>query len=965
MLAASLSASAFPPADPAVAVDAAPRAVASSTLGSRLRLAAELYDKGNYRATVDELRAVATASELPLPPEEMQDFLFLLGSACFKADLPEGCEILEEYITRYPASKDATDARLITADFHFFAHEWSDALEIYKAIDLTVLDADSRDLYTFREALCMIKCGFYEEALPLLDSISKSGDCALQARFYKAYIYYVEGADSKALDLFSELNRVISPADRRQGMDPDYYIAQIYFRKGEWKKAASMTASLLEADTAPELALPTLRILGMSRYEMKDYSRARKDLQKYVDQAGDDASHDALYALGVCLYDNSDLQKARACFERIVADTDAIGQGASLYLGQIFAAEHDPSAAAINFERAYRMNYDNRVAEKALYNYVAARAGGGNIPFDSNVGMLEEFIRNYPDSEYAPVIERHLSTLYFNNGDYDNALRVAERIRRPSDDDNRRLQSILYAGGTSQLSAGNPAKASRLLRRCVDISGADQGVRTQAMIWLGDALYDLGEYAEAEKYLAQADRSGRAAENAAHTKYSLGYARLMQNKFRDASTAFSSLLGSSVNLPSDMKRDALLRIADCKYYAGDYAGAKQDFASLRSEGQGADYATYRYAQILGIEGNLSGKINELKRFESIYADSRWLPNALTELADTYVADNRNAEAAAAYGRMLDLYPVDPAAPRARLGMGAALTASGDADGGAEAYREVMRRWPSSEQARIADRELRDYYADRHRLGEYADFLSTIPGFSVDASELDSLAYNVAEREYLDNPSSIAPLKGYLDDYPDGLHSSEAWSMIARHYYDANDSRNALAAYRELEKRGGAEYSTEAYIGIMRTADNSGVRTDYARRLRDSGGAPADAVEEADFYLAEADLHEGNASRRKAAEKKLRELAANPWSEFGARSAVALGEWLLESGRPQEALDFIKEFTESGTGQTYWLARGFIVQADAYTALGQEATAREYLRSLRRNYPGDEPDIPREIDNRLK
>ena len=52
-------------------------------------------------------------------------------------------------------------------------------------------------------------------------------------------------------------------------------------------------------------------------------------------------------------------------------------------------------------------------------------------------------------------------------------------------------------------------------------------------------------------------------------------------------------------------------------------------------------------------------------------------------------------------------------------------------------------------------------------------------------------------------------------------------------------------------------------------------------------------------------------------------------------------------------------------QAYWLARGFISLAEAYHADGNDYLAVEYLKSLRDNYPGDEPDIREAIDSRIR
>ena len=59
-----------------------------------------------------------------------------------------------------------------------------------------------------------------------------------------------------------------------------------------------------------------------------------------------------------------------------------------------------------------------------------------------------------------------------------------------------------------------------------------------------------------------------------------------------------------------------------------------------------------------------------------------------------------------------------------------------------------------------------------------------------------------------------------------------------------------------------------------------------------------------------------------------------------------------------------EFTDAGSPHEYWLARGYIVLADALAARSSKAAAREYLESLKENYPGTESDIIRMIDSRL-
>ncbi|MDE6010803.1 MAG: tetratricopeptide repeat protein [Muribaculaceae bacterium] len=955
MLASTLPAASFTPAGPRQATDPA-----------FLAKGRQMMTVGNFRGTIDQLDHIKTEN-IPLSTADAREFLFLLGSAYYETADPRCLRLLEEFVRDYPAAADARRASALIADFYFFAHDWQNALQAYDSLDIDTFDTDTRNICAYRKALCLIKTGDFQAARPLIKSVASDKELALAATYYDAYLDYTAGFDDRALAKFEKVALEIGKADvaPQPGEEfyPGYYMAQIYFRRGEWENCVKMAINQLRRKNVADLRTDTNRVLGLSLFKLGDLSQAQGPLETYVDAAGPSATPDAIYALGACQYAAGQYANAAEKFNRVADQDNAVGQGALLYLGQMEAANGNPSAAALYFEKAYRMNYDPTISETALYDYVAARSKGGNIPFDSSVEMLQTFIKEYADSRYAPAIERHLASLFYTQGDYDKALRTIDRITRPTPEDLAILQKILYAAGATRLSAGDPRRAAELLQRCTSIRSSDPNLTCQANIWLGDALYAQSEYAAAERAYMAAANSGHAGNNAALLDYDLGYALLMQDKFSRARQYFLKASSSS-SLPADLRHDAEMRIADCKYYTGDYQGALADFAKMR-DGANADYALYRHAQMLGLNGDIAGKIRELEKFEREHSGSRWLQNALSELADTYASAGDNAKAAAAYGRMLDKYPVAPGAARALLGRATALMAAGDTEVAVETYRKILTAHPASDEARSADRELRRYYASTHQLPEYAAFIATIPGFSLDAADLDDLAYSTAENEYLDDDSRIDSIEDYIIKYPSGRHIAEAYSIYAAWFNDSGDRQRALAAYRELERRGGATYATEAYTGIMRNADNSAVQLEYARKLRQAGGADADALEEADFYEAEALSRSGSARDAREGETMLRRLAGNPFSLFGARSAVTLAQQYLDNGDAAAARDAMEEFTSSGSGQQYWVARGFIVLADAYTALGKDTLAREYLRSLKQNYPGDEADIKRMIDKRLR
>lgn len=812
----------------------------------------EMLRSGNYIGTIDQLGRITTEA-IPLTPDETEEWLYLLASAYFHTADPRCEELLNAFIASYPASARGVESTLLLGDFYFYSHNFSHALEVYNRLPLEALGGEKGAKYSYRRALSMVKCGFFDEARPIFHSLKDNKEYANAAKYYDAYIDYVQGDTESAMRKF----RTVKSAP--DGIEPQYYISQIHFRQGEWQQTIEEGERLLGRQPDASLVPGTLRAVGLSYYYLGELRHARMPLEEYVAREGAGAADDARYALAACLYNDGDLTGAQRIFSTLTDSNDAIAQGAYLYLGQIAAAESNPSSAAINFEKAYRMNFDPKVAEAALYNYMGARMRGGNIPFDNSMDLLQQFAERYPNSEYAPAVDRSLAEAYYSRGEYDKALEAVRRIRRPDAETLAVKQRVLYGAGTSAVTKGDYRRGSQLLDECVEIGGRDRDLLAQAYLWLGDARYRQEQYSSAERAYDDALKNGLSGATRRLAQYDLAYARLMQDKFKSASKGFAEVVKSGSQLPSDIITDARMRLADCKYYTGDYTSALADYSTLIKEGNSADYATLRQAQIMGVRGDVRGKIKTLEAFERTFPDSRWMSAALTELAETYTAEQQHDKAAAMYERIVAQYP----------------------------------------------------------------------------------------------------------DRADGRRIGESYYLLGTQLLEKGDRKGALEAFRNLERSGDADLVAEAYAGIMRSSDDADEQLRYARLVKRSGGLDAEAVEEASLIEARAQLKSHRKEDRVMAETTLSRLADNPQSLNGAKSAVALGEYLLESGRTGEATAAMEEFTASGSSHQYWVARGFIILADAYEKQGKEYLALEYLKSLKQNYPGKELDIHDMITKRIK
>ncbi len=955
--------------------------------------------EGNYAGVIDQLKHLDTQNVF-LPSKEREDCAYLLALSLYERGDADCVDLLREFSENYPASPQALPARLAAADYFFFAHHFGSALAAYEEIDYSRINPADRPLYNYRKALSMLRTGRFDEARPIFEQLRAEKGFETAADYYLAYCEYVDGNFNAAYDAFAGVARELD-GENPEGMEPEYYMVQIDYRRGDYGRAISEGVALLSRDAVAELVPETQRVVGLSYFKTGDYDSAWKYLRLYVRHEDINHAPDAIYALGVIDYQRGEYDLASDRFSALTDLDNDLAQSAYVYLGQIAVKENDSNAAAISFEKASKMNYDPDVTETALFNYIAARTRGGNIPFTSSIPLLQNFLQQFPRSKYAPQAQEYLATAYFNEHDYARALESINRIPRPSADVLNAKQKILYELGMEAMSNNRPAAARDYLAEGVKI-GNDAAVRAQSWLWLGDAYYALGSYKQAESAYQSYLKADRRGENRTIAEYNLAYAQLMQDKYRQAAASFSNALKANPMLPKRLQEDALIRMADAQYYAGDYQIALKNYSTAIDNGAAdSDYATFRRAVMYGLGGDIKMKLAELTAMPSRFPASKWLPNALLEKGQTYTGLGETANAVKTFEQLRSTYRQSAQARKGMLSLAIAYMKEGNNEQGEETYKEIIAKWPTSEEARLANDDLRRHYSSVGGLQEYAAFLRGVPEApQIDATEMETLAFEGAETVYADDIANIAMLEKYVDDYPNGRYLAQALLDIAQSKDETGDPSGALDAlnrlisrradseqlpealvlkgklleeqghpsrkealqtYKELEKRGGADYAADAYAGIMRTTERDDERMHYAALVKNSGGLSADRLEEAEFYEASSMLSKGDKTR---AIETLSRMASNPKSLYGAKSAVALGQYYLDNGAVGDAEKVLTEFTDAGSPHEYWLARGFIALADVYHTRGKDYLAVEYLKSLRDNYPGKELDIHDMITTRL-
>ncbi|MDE5871146.1 MAG: tetratricopeptide repeat protein, partial [Muribaculaceae bacterium] len=837
--------------------------------------ASRMLSSGNPLGAKNQ--TAASADDFEYLSSEMQaEWLAAEGCALFERGDAACVDVLTRLVTDYPASGKATQALLTLGDWYWYHADWHEAIDRYAKVDIRRLGAGQRSLYSYRKGLAYLKCGLPESAEPLFASVAKDPEYARASKYYIAYIHYLHKDYDTAYRMMEEVaqessvlsresseadpgkSSVLSPesseAEKRRGrgrrsmspaastpasspnlarpqrqyvsdgIEPLYYMVQIEYLRGDYDDVIDHASTIMAKNPVEELLPELHRVTGLSYFKNGDNANARPHLEDFV-AAVETPNDDAVYALGAIQYADDDLTEAEKNLRTLTDRNNDLAQGAYLYLGQIAERKGDMNAAAMAFAKAANMAFDQNVAETASYNHIVALTKGGNAPFASNISMLESFLEKYPDSHYASDVQESLAAAYFYEHDYHKALNSINKVRNPSKATLASKQKILYKLGTSEITSGSLTSASNHLREAADMRDTDSKLADEARLWLGEALYGGSDYKAAAAAYNAALRGELTPDNRATARYGLAYSHFKMHDWNEAQKNFANVAESS-SAPASMKGDALVREGDCLLYLGDYQKSASKFLRASREGAGdADYAAFRYAVVAGVTEGTDSKMKKLNAFLKEKPNSKWTSDVLLEAGKTMAALDMPDKAAPYFERLSREYPKDNKSRAGALSLALSYMKQGETDKAKSAYMEIIRSWPTSEEASIANDDMRRISAADGSLIEYSRFLAGIEGApKIDPDEMDAITFEAAETAYAADQSNTARLERYINDFPDGRYLANALMDLAEAADNEGDpSKTLIYLERLLSKRGDSPQVPAALFLKAALLENAGDR----------------------------------------------------------------------------------------------------------------------------------------------
>lgn len=966
----------------------------------------QMYSTGNYVGAIDQLGRYLnlTPAQLMAAHSDCEYAeLLMLKARLQHGSIERALADANSFVVNNAGSIYVPEAQFVAAEALYHQGLYNRAIAIFEELPIGTFSPEDSNRAQFEYAVSLTQSGIYDKAQRIFRTLDDS-DPDGEASFYIAYIDYVQGNLDAALDRFLSLDSEVA---HRLGVD--FFKSQIYFDKADYSYVLGTESYMLSAARRLQKSGSTheaeaYRILGESAYNLSDLAKAKRDLTRHLELSQDGGSPSARYILGVMAYNEGNYTEVDEWLAPVIALENPMGQSATLYLGQSAARRGDNTSAAIYFDRAAHQTYDTNLAETALYNYAAAVAAGGRVPFGSASTLLEEFGERYPDSKYKAAVDKYLAIGYLAEKRYRKALDKLDGIKNPSSEVRALTLRTLYELGAQELAAGNAEQAEYYLRRASSYTSNDE-VSVASRLWLAESLYSQKKYAEAvaayKQFLNTAPSSNTSR---AQAYYNLAYALYQQGDYKACRTALDNALKIKGNgaLSQSLRTDALLRRADCDNYLGNVRDALNAYRDIAtdSNGEAADYAALQAACMQGILGNQAAKRQELEQMLSKWPDSPWTQQAYYELVEACLSTDDFAGATAAQNRLASVASGSAILRESMLSMASAYYQAGKEADAITTYKKIISTWPSSTQAVTASSTLQTIYSRKGELNQLLEFLATVPGApQPQASELDQLTYVNAVAAMDKNSLDTTPMEQYIARYPKGRYVADALLACASAYresrnsdkaldavnkllYDYNDSDAALPAlllkanilaaagdneqashaYSSLLTRGGAAYAPEAYFGLIVTTDDPNSKLSYIDKYLNLSILTADERAVANTVKADCLIALGRTSEALAL---LKSLSVDTSTPEGGAAAVKMAQIYLNEGNPKEAEKLMLKFTETGCDDIDTQALGYITLAEAYAAQGNNRLAHQYYESLQKNYPGENAEIISLIQTGLK
>ena len=921
------------------------------------------------------------------------DCAYYIANCAVRLNQRNADQLVTDFVEDYPTSTKRNTAFLDVADYYFNNGKFAYARKWYEKVDEGSISRSEKDRFNFNYGYSLYSTKDEKEASKYLNRVINSKEYGSQAKYYIGYMAY-EGDD---YDTANEYFDQVSDNERYKEK-LSYYQADLNFKLGKFEKAIELAEEQLPKVRGVE-ASELNKIIGESYFNLEKYAEALPYLKSYEGKKGKWNNTD-YYQLGYAYYKQNDFEAAISEFNKIIGGNNSVAQNAYYHLGESYINLDKKQEALNAFRNASQMDFDAKIQEDAWLNYAKISYEIGN-PYQSVPQVLSGYLDQYPETAYREEVETLLIDSYITSKNYKEAL---ELLKGKNSFENKvAYQKVAFFRGVELYNETKYNEALELFNNSLK-EPRDPVFVAKATFWKAETDYNLTNYNDALigfKQFAGMTEASDLSEND-NLDYNLGYTYFKLKDYTNASTYFEKFINT--NSEDKLRQnDAYLRLADGYFVSSKYQNAINAYKkAIQLNKIETDYAAFQIAMSEGYLGNGSAKIAALNDFIGTYQKSALRDDAMYELANSYVKSNQSDKAMQMYDRLNSEYKQSAFTSKSLLRQGLVYYNANDNERALTKFKKVATDFPNSGEAVQAVATARLIYIDLGRVDDYAAWVKTLDYVEVSDVDLDNTTYLAAEKPYLDNDTdkAIRQFNKYLTQFPNGIHALKSHFYLAQLYYKKNLFENAQPHYKYVVDTSKSEYTEQATVKLceiylsnnnwdkaipvlqrleaeadypqnviyaqsnlmnayFQTDDFSKAET-YAEKVLAHSNLDNKVKSDAKIIIARSAIKTGNETKAKTAYADLEKIATG---SVAAEALYYKGYFQNKEGNYEASNTTIQKLAKDYSSYKYYSAKGLVVMAKNFYALGDAFQATYILDSVISNFP-DFEDVVAEAKQEL-
>ncbi len=728
--------------------------------------------------------------------------------------------LMEDFVERYPTSTKRNSAFLDVADYYFETGKYPYALKWYGKVDQSSMSKSDQERFYFNNGYALFSSKKGKEAEGYLSKVANSPTYGSQAKYYLGFMAYQNDDYEAANERFDQITDQDLLEEKLS-----YYQADMNFKLGNFEKAIDLGKKQLPKSDRKEIS-ELNKIIGESYFNLNQYDNAIPYLEKYKGKRGKWNNTD-YYLLGYCYYKQGDFANAIQQFNKIIGGTNSVAQNAYYHLAECYLKLDKKQEALNAFRNASQMSFTSEIQKDAYLNYARLSYEIGNA-YESVPKVLSTYLDNYPNDEHKQEMQDLLVDSYITSKNFEGALALLENNRNFAT--KVTYQKVAFYRGVELFIDLDYSGALKYFNKSLE--KAEDGIfKARANYWKAESEYLLNSFDLALISFMEVKKnpSSKLAQEHMNLDYNLAYTYFKLKDYSNAISYFKSFAASN-SVDVEKKHDAYLRLGDSYFVTSKYWPAMESYnKALASEGPEKDYASFQKALSYGFVGRGATKIEELKSFISKYPKSTLKDDALFELGNSYIKENKIDQGIQTYDRLINEYRGSSLAPRAMLRQGLVHYNANRNEKALAKFKTVVREHPNAPQAKQAVATAKLIYMDMGQVSEYASWVRNLDFVEVTDTELDNATFESADKQFLEGKTqaAIKGLQGYINEFPNGLHSIDANFNLAQLHFGKGEKEQALPHYKFVANTGANEYMEQA---LTRVCEIYITKEDYSNAI---------------------------------------------------------------------------------------------------------------------------------------